>query len=138
MADRRAYTEAAEIDRVAAEMREKAVVDVVRTEREVERARTMARVSQVVDYAFFIVYALLGVRLLMPLLAARPDAGFVQWINAVSAPLYAPFGGIFPSLALEGGYVIAVSVAFAIAIYAVAHALVRGLLRMVAHRRTVI
>ena len=49
-----APAEARRIDNIASHMREKAVDEVIDTEREVERGRTLARVSQVVDYIFFI------------------------------------------------------------------------------------
>src|SRR6185503_20211731 len=72
--------EARKIDQVAGEFRSKAVNEVVDTEREVERSRGLARVSQVIDYLFFVLYALLGLRFLLALLAARSTAGFVQFI----------------------------------------------------------
>ena len=78
----------AKIDEVAGEFRAKAVDEVVDTEREVERGRGLARVSQIVDYLFFVLYALLGLRFLLALLAARSSAGFVQFIVAVTNPFY--------------------------------------------------
>jgi uncharacterized protein YggT (Ycf19 family) len=138
MADRTAPIDAAEIDRVALGMHGKAVREVVATEREVERARGIARVSQVVDYLFYVVYAFLGVRLLLALLAARPEAGFVQWIATVTDPLYAPFRGIFPNVTVNGGYTFALPLAFAIAMYAILHALILAFLRMFAHRRVAV
>src|SRR5258705_7628164 len=45
--------EAQKIDDVAGHFRSKAVHEVVATEREVERGRGAARVSQVVDYIFY-------------------------------------------------------------------------------------
>ena len=65
------------IDQVAGQFRAKAVDEVVETEREVGRGRLAARVSQVVDYIFWVIYALLGMRFLLALLAARSGAGFV-------------------------------------------------------------
>jgi hypothetical protein len=138
LADRRPAADAADVGRLAAEMRRRAVDDVEVTEREVGRARGLARVSQVVDYAFYLVYALLGTRLLLALLGARPDAAFVQWVNTVSDPLYAPFRNIFPSVTIEEGFTFAVSVSFGMLMYALVHALLKGLLRLVAHRRTAI
>ena len=75
-AARTAPGESAQIDQVAGEFRSKAVHEVVDTEREVERSRSLARVSQVVDYIFWVIYALLGMRFLLALLAARSSAGF--------------------------------------------------------------
>src|SRR5688572_23057603 len=57
-------SQAARIEDVADGMRRTAVDEVVETEREVERARVVARISQVVDYIFFLVYGLLTIRLL--------------------------------------------------------------------------
>ena len=66
--------EAAQVESLAGDFREKAVDEVVETEHEVERGRAAARVSQVVDYLFFLIYALLTVRLLLALMAARARA----------------------------------------------------------------
>src|ERR1043166_3221505 len=68
---------------VAGDFRNRAVDEVIDTEREVQRSRGLARVSQVVDYIFYIIYALLAMRFLLALLAARSTAGFVQFIVAV-------------------------------------------------------
>jgi len=135
-ADRTTPAEAREIERVAGEFRGKAVGEVVETEREVEQARSVARVSQVVDYIFYVIYALLGLRLLLALLAARRGAGFTQLIYSVTDPLYAPFRGIVAEPTAEGGYRLALSVVIAIVVYALLHAGVNGLLRLVAHRKT--
>ena len=83
--------ESRRIDHVAGEFRSKAVDEVVDTEQEVQRARGLARVSQIVDYIFYVIYALLGMRFLLALLAARSNTGFVQFIVTVSNPFYAPF-----------------------------------------------
>ena len=135
-ADRTTPAEAREMERVAGELRGKAVVEVVETEREVEQARSVARASQVVDYVFYVIYALLGLRLLLALLAARRTAGFTQFIYTVTDPLYAPFRGIVAEPTAEGGYRLALSVVIAIIVYALLHAAVNGLLRLVAHRKT--
>jgi uncharacterized protein YggT (Ycf19 family) len=124
------------MEQVAGEFRGKAIDDVVETEREVERARGMARVSQVVDYIFYLIYGLLAVRLLLSLLAARSNAGFVQFIRAVTDPLYAPFHGIVASPTAEGGYTLALPIVIAIIVYALLHAGINGLLRLIAHRKT--
>jgi uncharacterized protein YggT (Ycf19 family) len=42
-----------------------------------------------------IIEALIGLRFLLRLLGANPNAGFVQWIYDWSTPLVAPFAGIF-------------------------------------------
>ncbi len=52
VAERPTVSEAEDINNIAGGMRQKAVNEVVETEREVERGRTLARVSQIVDYVF--------------------------------------------------------------------------------------
>ena len=129
-------SESRKMDKVAGSFRGKAIDEVVGTDREVRRARGLARVSQVVDYLFYVVYALLGIRLLLGLIAARSGAGFVQVIRAVTAPFYALFRGIVASPTSEGGYTLAVPIVIAIVVYAMLHAGIKGLLRMIAHHRT--
>lgn len=128
--------EAQQMEHVAGEFRGKAINEVVETEREVERSRTVARISQIVDYIFYIIYALLFVRLLLALLAARQRAGFVQFIYGVTDPLYAPFRGIVAEPTVEGGYRLALSVIIALIVYALLHTIINKLLRLIAHRRT--
>ncbi len=135
-ADRTTRPEAQKMEQVAGEFRAKAVDEVVETEREVERSRAAARVSQVVDYIFYVIYALLAVRLLLALMAARSSAGFVQLIYSVTDPLYRPFRGIVASPTAEGGYTLALPIVIAIIVYALLHAGINGLLRLIAHRKT--
>jgi uncharacterized membrane protein len=140
IAERAAPTraEAVQVDQVADEFRAKAVNEVVETEREVERARGAARVSQVVDYIFFIIYALLGLRFLLALLAARSGAGFVRFIVAVTNPFYAPFKGIVASPSTDSGHTLMLPLLIAIVVYVLLHLAINGLLRIMAHRKTAV
>lgn len=131
-------TEGAAIDHVATEFRAKAVNEVVQTEREVERARGVARVSQIVDYLFFVLYALLGMRFVLALLAARSGAGFVRFIVAVTDPFYRPFRGIVASPSTDGGHTLMMPLVIAIVVYVLLHLGINGLLRLFAHRKTAI
>jgi uncharacterized protein YggT (Ycf19 family) len=128
--------ESQRIDQVAGEFRSKAVNEVVETEREVERSRGLARISQVVDYIFWVIYALLGMRFLLSLMAARSTAGFVRFIVAVSDPFYAPFRGIVASPSTDAGHTLLLPIVVAIIAYALLHLAINGLLRMFAHRKT--
>ena len=128
--------ESQRIDQVAGEFRSKAVNEVVETEREVERSRGLARISQIVDYIFWVIYALLGMRFLLALMAARSTAGFVQFIVAVSNPFYAPFRGIVASPSTDSGHTLLLPIVVAIIAYALLHLAINGLLRMFAHRKT--
>jgi hypothetical protein len=137
-ADQPSAEDTAQIDRVASDMRSSAIDDVAGQGREVSRARGAARVSQVIDYLFYMVYGLLAIRLVLTLIAANAANGFVQFINAVTDPFYALFVGIVPSLSAEGGYTLAVPILIAIVVYALLHFAINGFLRMMVHRKTAV
>lgn len=128
--------EARRVDNIAGNFREKAIDEVVETDREVERGRFIARISQVVDYIFYVVYGLLAIRLLLALFAANPRAGFVKFIYSITDPLYAPFRGIVPSPSVDGGFTLALPIVIAIVVYLLVHLGINGLLRIFAHRKT--
>lgn len=130
--------ESAQIDRVAGEFRAKAVTEVVQTEREVGRARGAARVSQVIDFIFFVLYGLLALRFLLALLAARSSAGFVRFIVAITDPFYQPFRGIVSSPSTGDGHTLMVPLVIAIIVYLLLHLAINGLLRILAHRKTAV
>lgn len=130
--------EAQAIDDVAGRFRAKAVNEVVDTEREVERGRGAARVSQVIDYIFYVIYALLGMRFLLALMAARSTAGFVQFIVTVTNPFYLPFKGIVASPATDQGHTLMMPIIVALIAYMLLHLAINGILRMMAHRKTAI
>ena len=137
-ADRTTPGETRTIEQVAGEFRAKAVDEVVETEREVERSRGLARISQVIDYIFYVIYGLLAIRFLLALLAARSSAGFVQFIVAVTNPLYRPFRGIVASPSTADGHTLMLPLVIAIIVYVLLHLAINGLLRLFAHRKTAI
>src|SRR6266436_4444269 len=126
------------IEQVAGEFRAKAVKEVVQTEREVGRARGVARISQVIDYIFFVLYALLGLRFLLALLAANSSAGFVQFIVTVTNPFYEPFRNIVASPHTGAGHTLMMPLVIAIIVYVLLHLAINGVLRIIAHRKTAI
>jgi len=130
--------EEARVQQLAGDFRAKAVDEVVASEREVERARGVARVSQVVDYIFFVLYALLGLRFLLALLAALSTAGFVRFIVAVTDPFYRPFRGIVASPTTDSGHTLMLPLVIAIIVYVLLHIGINGLLRLFAHRKTAV
>lgn len=129
-------SQAARVEDIADGMRRTAVDEVVQTEREVKRARGVARVSQIVDYLFFIVYGLLTIRLLLELFAARESAGFFKFIKNVTDPIYSPFRGLVPSPTTAEGFTLALPIVVAIVVYMLLHLAINGLLRIFAHRKT--
>src|SRR3982750_3558808 len=124
------------LDAVASDFRSRAVDEVVDTDREVQRSRGLARISQIVDYIFYVIYAFLALRFVLALLAARSSAGFVQFIVTITNPLYAPFRGIVASPTARDGHTLMVPLIIAIVVYALVHLGINGLLRLMAHRKT--
>ena len=125
------------VGQVAEEFRGRALDETLASEHEVARSRGAARISQYVDYAFYLIYALLAIRLVLALIAARSSSGFVQFINGVTFPFYVPFRGIVSSPS-AGGFTLALPVGIAILVYMLLHAGVNGFLRLAAHRKTAI
>jgi hypothetical protein len=91
----------------------------------------LVAVARVVDFLFGLLYLLLGIRLVLDFFAARPGAGFVQFIHGLSAPFYGPFQGIVGSDVVEGGHPLVWPLVVAIVAYGILHAIVRGVLRLV-------
>lgn len=131
-----AEADAAKVEALAQRLRSKAIDNVAETDEEIERQRRFARIRQFVDYLFGVIYGLLALRFLLALVAARQGAGFVRFMNTVTAPLYAPFKGILPTPATEDGYAFSASVLLAIVVYVLLHASIKGLLRVVGRRST--
>jgi uncharacterized protein YggT (Ycf19 family) len=137
-ADRPSAEDTAQIDRVASDMRSSAIDDAAGQGRELSRARGTARISQVIDYVFYVVYGLLAIRLVLALIAASSANGFVRFINTVTDPFYALFRGIVGSPTAAGGFTLVVPIIIAIAVYALLHLAINGFLRMLVHRKTAV
>lgn len=135
-ADHSTAAEDRRIDNVAGKLRVKAIDQVASRDRAVGTARGVARFSQFVDYAFYVLYTLLLVRLALALLAANSSNGFVQLIRGVTNPFYSMFRGIVASPVADDGATLALPIVIAIVAYVALHAIIKGLLRLIAHRRT--
>ena len=95
------------------------------------KARALALVARVLDYAFGLLYGILAVRLVLELINARRSAGFYQFIASVTDPFYGPFKSIVGTETIDGAPVVWPLV-IAIAAYMVLHAAIRGLLHLIA------
>lgn len=135
-AERATTTELQRMEQVAGKFRGKAIEQVVRTDRTVRRERGLARLSQYVDYLFFVLYGLLGIRLSLALIAANPHSGFVQLIRTITDPFYSMFRGIVSSPVADDGSTFALPIVIALLTYMILHLAVKGFLRLVVHRRT--
>ncbi|MEX0930174.1 MAG: YggT family protein [Candidatus Paceibacterota bacterium] len=78
----------------------------------------------------------LGLRLILKLLGANPNAGFVSWVYNTSEPLLVPFRGMFPAPAVEAGFILEFSTLFAILIYALVGWLLMELVDFIADATT--
>lgn len=96
----------------------------------------LVRVSQVIDYLFWLLYSLLFIRLVLVFFTAN-GVGFVRFIRAVTDPFYAPFRGIVSSPTVQGGYILAIPILVAMLVYGLLHLAINKLLRMFGDRRIV-
>jgi uncharacterized protein YggT (Ycf19 family) len=136
-AQARARTDDAQVEQVAGELRQKAISNVSQTEAELERARAMARVSQFVDYIFYLVYGLVALEIGLELLGARQRSGFKQFLDVITAPLLAPFKGLMPDPAV-GSFQLMLSYIAALVVYVLLHLAVNGLLRLFVSRKATV
>lgn len=59
------------------------------------RRQAGERIVQIIYLLFGIVEALIAIRVVLRALGANPQAGFAQLVYGLSAPLVAPFAGLF-------------------------------------------
>jgi uncharacterized protein YggT (Ycf19 family) len=127
---------ARKIEQAVGAFREHAVDEVVDSEHAVRRSRGVARVSQFIDYVFFLIYALLAIRFVLAFIGARSNTGFVQFIVSLTGPLYAPFKSIVASPKIGDGYTLPLPMLIAIGAYLLLHLAINRLLRLIAVRKT--
>lgn len=63
------------------------------------------RTSQLVWYLFFIIQTILGVRFVLRLLGANPEAAFTQFVYSVSETPLAPFSVVFDTTIVAGAVI---------------------------------
>ncbi len=122
-------------DTVARQLRSTAFREIASTEGEVARARMLSRVSEYVDYGFYMLYGIVGLATFMALVGARRSSGITQFVETISGPFLAPFSGVLPNPG-AGGMRLMLSYFMALVIYMLIHAAVNGLIKLVAHNRT--
>ncbi len=75
------------------------------------------RAANLVYIIFGVIETLILLRFILKLLAANPAAGFSSFIYNITAPLVAPFQGVFPT-PTSNGSVVEVAALLAIVVYA--------------------
>ena len=123
------------VERLGNRFKNEAITEVQETEKEVKRARGTARTSQVIDYIFYLIYVVIGLRIIFDLFGARESNAFDNFVDAVSSPFLAPFHNLFPD-PVSGRFQLRFSYLAALGIYVVLHLTINGFLRMLAHRKT--
>ncbi len=132
-----APAESSELAGVAHALQHKAVHEAAATERELGRGRTAARFSQVVDYAFYLIYGVIALQFLLKLMGARSGNGFVQFVASLSWPLLAPFERIVGTPSV-GAMQLQLSYLFALIVYILLHLAINGIFRLIAHRKVTV
>lgn len=126
-----------EVERVSRGLKKKAIREVMETETDLERGRRAARLSQVVDYVFALLYGMIGLQIVLELLGAREGSGFKQLLNQLTSPFLKPFRGLMPDPEV-GGFQLYVSYIIGLVVYLLLHMAIRGLLRLVVVRKTTV
>src|SRR5262249_39337727 len=112
----RTDSDRAAAERLAESLKSKAAQEGATSEAEIERAQAVARVSQVADYLFYLAYGIIGIEIVLDMIGARESAGFKQFVEALAAPLVAPFRGLMPAPGI-GRFRLMLSYMFALAMY---------------------
>ena len=129
--------ESASEDVLARQMKQNAVREVADTENAIDRARTVTRISQVIDYVFFLIYAIITMEIVLEALGAREGAGFKQFVDTLAGPLVAPFEGLMSDPAM-GEFRLMLSYVFALIAYFLLHLAVKKLLRLFVQQKTAV
>lgn len=122
---------------VASELKHNAVREVADTEAQIVRARRVSRLSQVIDYVFFLIYGIITLEIVLEALGARENAGFKQFIDTLAAPLLAPFEGLMSDPGM-GEFRLMLSYIFALIAYFLLHLAVKKLLRLFIQQKTTV
>jgi len=75
------------------------------------------RLTQLIYWVFALIEGLIAIRLILKALGANPTAGFAQFIYGITAPLIAPFVGLFGNPAYQNS-VLELSSIVALVVYA--------------------
>jgi uncharacterized protein YggT (Ycf19 family) len=90
----------------------------------------LSRGVRLLDYVFFLIYAVVGLRIVLELLGAREGSGFKQLLDSMSDPLLLPFKGLMPDPGI-GPFHLMLSYVVGLIVYALLHLAIRGLIRIV-------
>jgi uncharacterized protein YggT (Ycf19 family) len=124
-----------QVNVVADQMKQKAINEIGSTESSLGRAKTAARVSQVIDYLFYLIYGVIGLQIVLSLLGASNSNGFKSFLNTITWPLLAPFHKLMPNPSV-GNFTFMTSYIAALVVYLLIHLAINGMLRMMVIKKT--
>ncbi len=79
-------------------------------------------------------YGLVGLMIGLELLGARQGTGFMRFMTLLTTPLLGPFKGVMPDPAV-GSFQLMLSYLLALVVYMLLHKAIKGLFRLLIHRR---
>jgi uncharacterized protein YggT (Ycf19 family) len=91
-----------------------------RYERRLGRASGAGMLLRAVNFVFAIIYAIVGLRIVLEILGAREGNRFKEFIDQLSAPLLVLFENLLPSIRVDR-FELPLSYLFALVIYALIH-----------------
>ncbi|MBP7691056.1 MAG: YggT family protein [Anaerolineales bacterium] len=107
--------------------------DRLHAQMEAGQRRALLKFSQLIWLGFGLLEGLIGLRVVLKLMAANPQAPFAQWVYAATQPFLAPFVGLTLTPA-AGGVVLEVYALVALLAYALLSILVERLIWIVFSR----
>ena len=126
-----------EVQNLADRLKDKAIKEITESESKIIWFKTLSRISQVVDYIFYIFYGIIGLEIMLELFGARDANKFKQFLDTISAPLVAPFNGLMPNISL-GAFQLMLSYIVAIIVYWLFHLAIKGLFKLLLHKKAVV
>jgi YggT family protein len=125
------------LNAVGQQLRSKSINEVASTEGELDRAKGAARVSQVIDYIFYLIYGIITLEIILELLGARDSNAFKRFVDSISAPFLSPFKSLLVDPA-SGRFQLRLSFFVALIVYILIHLAINGMLRFFVHRKTTV
>ena len=115
--------------RLGAKMQRDVIDELSHTETEIEQGRVVARVSQVVDFVFCLIYGIISLEILLDLIGARDTNVFREFVHAIATPFLAPFYALVPDPS-SGRFQFRISFVVALIVYALLHVAIGQLLKL--------
>ncbi|MBI3653471.1 MAG: YggT family protein [Acidobacteria bacterium] len=134
-ADKFNRQEQAQVAHVGQQIRGQAIDEVATTEVKLQRARGVARISQFIDYIFYLIYGIITLEIVLELFGARDSNAFKRFVDALSAPFLTPFKNLLVD-PTAGRFQLRLSFFVALIVYILLHLAINGMLRLFVHKKT--